>query len=91
MCYASQVSFNTCKYSWRRVGAVWPSWLRERHDPRGQEFKSPPGQSFAKMQDLVLAEPRDYTAESVLVSTQGSLRKSSAARVRFYCLYTDGS
>ena len=59
-----------------RVGAVWPSWLRERQDPRGQGFESPPEQSFAKMQTLVLAEPRDYTAESVLAPTQGSLRKS---------------
>ena len=58
------------------VGAVWPSWLRERQDPRGQGFESPPEQSFAKMQTLVLAEPRDYTAESVLAPTQGSLRKS---------------
>ena len=43
---------------------------------RGQGFESPPEQSFAKMQTLVLAEPRDYTAESVLAPTQGSLRKS---------------
>jgi len=48
----------------------------KRHDPRDQEFESPPEQSFAKMQTLVLAEPRDYPAESVLAPTQGSLRKS---------------
>ena len=74
-----------------KVGAVWPSWLRKRHDPRGQRFESPLVQSFAKMQTPVLTEPRDYTANSVLALTQGSLRKSSAARVRFYCLYTVGN
>ena len=71
--------FIYCEMIWYwilRVGAVWPSWLRERQDPRGQGFESPPEQSFAKMQTLVLAEPRDYTAESVLAPTQGSLRKS---------------
>ena len=79
--------FKSCYRTYRRkesssiskglkVGAVWPSWLRERQDPRGQGFESPPEQSFAKMQTLVLAEPRDYTAESVLAPTQGSLRKS---------------
>ena len=59
-----------------------------------QEVKGPSlrqCKSFAKMQTLVLAEPRDYTAESVLAPTQGSLRKSSAARVRFHSLYTVGN
>ena len=58
---------------------------------RGQGSESPPVQSFAKMQTLVLAEPHDYTAESVLAPTQRSLLKSSAALVRFYSLYTVGN